>query len=113
MVICIYVNSVVKCVLKKSPHKLNGQAVEVEECCVKSPQDVNKSATTTEGGQPSKLIVKVEEIPTSISSDSLLYYFENRKRSGGGEIQNIDYKGAGVAIITFTEDSGILILDFT
>ncbi|KAL5022025.1 hypothetical protein ScPMuIL_001180 [Solemya velum] len=101
---------VVRSVLQKCPHKLNGELIKVEEYSVTSPKDMVHTDTMavcqTEEEPAAILTVKVEKIPASVSSDTLLYYFENRKRSGGGEIETIDYKD-GVALITFKEESAV------
>ena len=41
------------------------------------------------------------------SEDALLNYFENARRSGGGEVLNIDYNDDGYVAITFAKVKGI------
>ena len=44
------------------------------------------------------------------SKDTLSFYFENTRRSGGGDIEDIGYEaGSGVAYITFSDPTGIII----
>ena len=41
------------------------------------------------------------------SNDTLMFYFENRKRSGGGETEHVDVnREDGVALVTFKEEGG-------
>ena len=40
------------------------------------------------------------------SEDALLIYFENARRSGGGEVLNMEYNDEGDVVITFAEVKG-------
>jgi hypothetical protein len=46
-------------------------------------------------------------IPPVATSDSITYFFENKGKSGGGDIDVMDYdKESQAAIITFKEEEG-------
>jgi len=52
--------------------------------------------------------VEVSNIPSSYRRDTLTMLFENAKRSGGGEIEKIDFvPESGRALITFKDSTGI------
>ncbi|XP_041370265.1 uncharacterized protein DDB_G0292186-like [Gigantopelta aegis] len=54
----------------------------------------------------SKSII-VKNVPAEISADALRMYFENKRRSGGGDILNFDlHTKQGCATITFEEEQG-------
>ena len=53
-------------------------------------------------------MVKVSGVSASIPEEMLELYFESTKRSGGGDIRNIDmFKLIEAAIITFEESEGM------
>ena len=53
--------------------------------------------------------IKVAGLPTSTTKDSIWNYFENKRRSGGGEVETVDMKlEAGVAFVTFKDIDGKL-----
>ena len=55
------------------------------------------------------LTIIVGGLPPSVTEDAVCYYFENSRRSGGGEVLNIDFTDIdnGEAMVTFKEVSGI------
>ena len=53
--------------------------------------------------------ILVSGIKQTTDEEVLKLFFENRRRSGGGPVQNVDYrKSTGRAVITFYDDKGIL-----
>ena len=57
--------------------------------------------------QQSVKMIKVTNIPPVATSDSITYFFENKGKSGGGDIDVMDYdKESQAAIITFKEEEG-------
>ena len=54
------------------------------------------------------LTIIVSGLSPSVTKDAVYYYFENSRRSGGGEVLNIDFTDIdnGEAIVTFKEVSG-------
>ncbi|XP_071169375.1 uncharacterized protein [Mytilus edulis] len=64
----------------------------------------NKTDTVDEVVQSIR-IIKVSNIPVGCSEDCIRFFFENKRKSGGGEIQDLDYdEDSRTAIITFEED---------
>lgn len=54
--------------------------------------------------------IEVSGLPASMTKDSIWNYFENKRRSGGGEVETVDLKlEAGVAFVTFKDIGGKLI----
>jgi hypothetical protein len=52
--------------------------------------------------QQSVKMIKVTNIPPGSSSDSITYFFGNKRKSGGGDIDDLDYdEESQTAIITF------------
>ena len=55
-------------------------------------------------------MVKISGVTQNISEETLELYFENTKRSGGGEIKSIDmFPSMQAAIITFEDTAGKII----
>ena len=53
-------------------------------------------------------MIKVSNIPQGASEDLLANFFENNRRSGGDDIDEIDYdEGERTAIITFKDPESI------
>ena len=52
--------------------------------------------------------VIVDGITDSIGADTLELYFENYKKSNGGEIENVEVVNSTTAVITFIEAEGKL-----
>lgn len=72
-------------------------------------EDDFDESTVAEDGctDENDIIITVSDILPSTSNDAVLNYFENSRRSGGGEISNIHYTDDGEAIITFVEVKGM------
>ena len=52
-------------------------------------------------------MIKVTAIPPGVSSDYITFFFENKRKSGGGDIDDLDYdEESQTAIITFEEEDG-------
>jgi len=52
-------------------------------------------------------IVEVSNIPSNVRQETLTMLFENAKRSGGGDIEKIDFvQGSERALITFKDSAG-------
>ena len=45
--------------------------------------------------------------PTAQAKETVWYYFENSRRSGGGEVLNVDFNEQGDAVVTFQAVKGI------
>lgn len=52
-------------------------------------------------------MIKVTNIPDGTSKDSLLFFFENRRKSGGGSVEDLEYDpDTKSAVITFEDPEG-------
>ena len=51
--------------------------------------------------------IEVRGIPSDASEDIVRMFFENRKRSGGGEVKNVSLDKKGTAVITFYDAEGL------
>ena len=81
-------------VVQHKRHVLNGATLEVGiEIC-----DISKDAQKT---------IQVTGLAAKTTKDSILNYFENNRRSGGGEVESVDLQNdKGVAFLTFVDASG-------
>ena len=70
----------------------NESAVEFDE-----NEDLDK-----EGG----ITIIASGILSSTSKDTVILYFENSRRSGGGDVFDVHYNDKGEAVITFSEVKG-------
>ena len=53
--------------------------------------------------------IEVADLPKSTTKDSILNYFENKRRSGGGEVETVDLRHeSGLAFVTFKDVGGKL-----
>ena len=67
-------------------------------------QSVVQNAEQPESDDEASITIVVSgDLP---SDDELLNYFENARRSGGGEVLNMDYNDEGYVAITFAEVKG-------
>ena len=58
-------------------------------------------------GDENSKTIKVSGLPASTTKDSIMNYFENKRRSGGGEVETVDLNlEAGVAFVTFKDIGG-------
>ena len=56
---------------------------------------------------PGMAMIKVTNIPPYTSQDALVFFFENRRRSGGGDIKELEYDpDTKSAVITFEDPEG-------
>ncbi|CAC5392514.1 Protein mono-ADP-ribosyltransferase PARP15 [Mytilus coruscus] len=69
----------------------------------------NDSNTEEDKEYPDKIkMLKVSKIPKTSTEDTLVFFFENTRKFGGGDIESITYdKRSSTAIITFEEDDGV------
>lgn len=89
---------------KTSPFTLNKQKVEVEE--YRPGLDEDKSSF--EKGENEVGAIKISNIPPETTETELVLFFENRKRSGGDDVENVNYdRSTHTAIIWFKEEDGM------
>lgn len=89
--------------VEHSPHMLSGASLQVslfEEFEDKNHDDLEENIDEND------ITVIVSGISPSTTEDAVINYFENSRRSGGGEVSNIDSTDEGAAIITFLEVKG-------
>ncbi|XP_072026036.1 protein mono-ADP-ribosyltransferase PARP14-like [Amphiura filiformis] len=90
-------------VLERS-HKLQGCSLRVEEH--KRVDTYGAQATTQEHFQAQSPVIEVSGFDSSMSEDMLTLYFENERKSGGGEIKSVKFNRTHTtATITFAEMS--------
>ena len=78
----------------------------VEES-VEEEEEMKVEETEADTAEIETKAILVEGLKTNTDQEVLGLFFENTKRSGGGEIQNIQmYQKSGRAIIWFTEADG-------
>ena len=81
-------------VVQRDKHTLNGATLDVS---IEVPDTCKKDGKT----------VMVTGLATKTTEDSILNYFENKRRSGGGEVENVDFQhDKGVAFVTFEDANG-------
>ncbi|XP_061194345.1 protein mono-ADP-ribosyltransferase PARP14-like [Saccostrea echinata] len=97
---------VVKSVLQKhesTPLMMNKQQIEVEE--YHPPQEDSDGISE---GLNEKRTIKVTKLPTGISEEQIALFFENYKKSGGGEVEKVEYdENTNTAIVWF-EDAQVV-----
>ena len=95
--------------VEHSPHKLSGACLQVsffEELEEEKTESFKKS---TEEKFGEGITIIISDILPSITEEFVSNYFENARRSGGGEVHKIEYHDdKGEAVITFLEVKGML-----
>lgn len=96
----------VKSVLKKhetSSLLMNKQQIEIEE--YHPPAENENLDISEEVEEPTA--VKVMNLPLKISEEQLELFFENRKKSGGGEVERVEYDvDTNSAVVWFKDTNG-------
>ena len=82
---------------------MNGLSLDVTFIAEEQQSLVQKAEQPESDGEASITIVVSGDLPLE---DALLNYFENARRSGGGEVLNMDYNDEGDVAITFAEVKG-------
>ena len=86
---------VAKSVLQRSKHTIDGGTLSVTAC--NNPDNLQDR----EEEQESRTI-EVTGLSATTTKDSIEMFFENKRRSGGGEVEHVDYApDQGKAIVTF------------
>uniref|UniRef100_C3YS03 Poly [ADP-ribose] polymerase n=1 Tax=Branchiostoma floridae TaxID=7739 RepID=C3YS03_BRAFL len=76
-------------------HVLNGQTLNVKEL-TSSPAE---AILDTDISPPSNITIQVSGFTSSPNKEMMMLYFENKKRSGGGEIEDIQVRDNKVFIV--------------
>ena len=97
-------------ILAHSPHQLCGRELNIS--LVDDAADSNGIVTDEATGNDSKALscaIEVRDIAPSAQREILLMFFQNRKRSAGGEIEQLIYHDEEHrAVITFTSPEGMV-----
>lgn len=91
--------------MDNSPHTVSGLRLDVslvEEREDELANNYEDNNTMSDGS----IAIIVSGISSPITNDSVRYYFENSRRSGGGAISDIFFAEDGDARITFYEVKG-------
>lgn len=93
-----------------SPHTLSGISLQVsllQEFEDENTED-DEENMEEEDSSPDEndIIIIVSGISPSTTEDAVRNYFENSRRSGGGEVSSIAYSDDGETVITFLEVKG-------
>ena len=98
--------AVVPKVLQKhetSPLMINKQKIDIKE--YRLPQD--ESGESSEKKHEEAGAIKVTKLPPGTTEEAITLFFENSKRSGGGEVEKVEYDEANhSAVVWFREVEG-------
>ncbi|CAC5404075.1 unnamed protein product [Mytilus coruscus] len=93
--------------MKRQPdeHEMNFTLTEASQQSIKMIKVNNTLTDNVEEIEQSIKMIKVSNIPPGSSEDSIRFFFENNRKSGGGDIEDLDYdKDSHSVIITFEEE---------
>ena len=92
--------------MKRGPHSIGGKTIEVS-LCEPVMEHPNVEHQRAEKQEPA-CSIKVKGLSKINSLDTLEFYFENEKRSGGGSIKRFEtHEEEDYATITFETEEGI------
>ena len=97
-------------VVERGQHKVNNKKIEVSLQQPNQRRPKTQSSTDAEPPSESLCIVRVDGISNVKSMETLQYYFENAKRSGGGEMEDSGfevYEEDDAVYITYKEEEGM------
>lgn len=101
MFLIFFYSIAVKRVIGKLPILFNGVQIGVEEF----RPDVRVDDFSEEPCEDSENILEVRGVSSRTSDDTVVMYFENTRRSGGGEIKSMKSED-GVFYIIFEDEQG-------
>ena len=105
----MYLLPVAHRVVERGQHKVAGTTVEVSLYEPVRGQRKNAKVVGEEEDEAPICSIKVKGISRVHSLDTLEYYFENTRRSGGGTITKFEtYEEEDFAYVTFEEENGKL-----
>ena len=85
-----------KSILRQGKHTLDGATLIVT---ARSPEVESHN----DGISQESRTIEVTGISTTTTREAILNFFENKKRSGGGDVESVDHNSdQGTAVITFT-----------
>lgn len=91
-----------KRVIGKLPILFNGVQIGVKEF----RPDVKVEDVPEEAGNDAENILEVRGVSPQTSEETVMVYFENTRRSGGGDIKSIKIKD-GVFYVVFEDEHGM------
>lgn len=84
---------------------MNKQKVKVEKYRPAADEVERSSEEEEEGGGA----IKVTRLHPDTTEEEIKEFFENRKKSGGGDVEKVEYDTfAQTAVIWFKEDDGMI-----
>ncbi len=90
----------------ESPLKLEGAQLTIQRYTPHSPNNTPQAPSATQQPPDPRRVV-VDNIDPGASKEYLTLFFENKKRSGGGEVEHVYIdQGKGRAVIVFKEAEG-------
>lgn len=106
--ICVIADA--KRTAENSPHNVAGLCLHVslldeQEIGISDDRE-GTSRSEGDASDETDITIIASGISPSTTMDAVQYYFENSRRSGGGEICDIDLTDDGKFVITFTEVDG-------
>ena len=91
----VLILAVVTTVLEQDKHVLDGATLKV------TASNNTCGMSDKEEAQESR-VIEVHGLAATSTNDSILMFFENTRRSGGGEVEHVDYTPEkGIAVVTF------------
>jgi hypothetical protein len=92
-------------VLRRTSVNYRDHTLNVTEYVEKSSRGHEADSVGDDDGRA----VKIRDIPETMSYDVLYLLFENSNKSGGGEIEQLDYtSGCRDAVVTFKDAEGLM-----
>ena len=88
-------------------HHISGQKVTVSQVSALHETTTTEGSTTTTAATENLCSVEVSGLGPKTSEETIVMYFENKRRSDGGPVADIQFEeGSGTAIVTFEEAEG-------
>ena len=93
--IIVLILAVVNTVLQIDKHVLDGATLKV------TASNNTRYLSDREEAQESR-VIEVRGLAAATTKDSICMFFENSRRSGGGNVEHVDYTPEqGIAVVTF------------
>ena len=97
LMIIVLILAVANTVLQKDMHVLDGATLKV------TASNNTRCLSDREEAQESR-VIEVRGLSAATTKDSISMFFENTRRSGGGEVEHVDYTPEeGIAVVTFVK----------
>ena len=81
-------------------------AYPIRAYLIVGPIKMSKDGSLKKAASKPKMI-KVTKLPPETTEENITLFFENTRRSGGGDVENVDLDlDNGTAIVTFAEEDG-------